>query len=156
MLFRSGSIGKRHILNTIDYLNKKECIYTIDLIRSGKGFELDQQIENKVNKTYSYSDTISDNYDIIFVSNPTSLHYDTIKKYIKCTRAMFVEKPIFDHTDYVIANLDLQNKCIVYVACPLRYTNVLQYVKENVNYKEAYCIRAVCSSYLPDWRPNVD
>ena len=69
---------------------------------------------------------------------------------------MFIEKPVFDSLDYDVDRIGLNKNNIYYVACPLRYTAALQYVFEKIDYKSAICIRSICSSYLPNWRPNVD
>jgi len=151
-----GSIGKRHIKNIVLYLKQQDCEYTIDAIRHDNAGKIDLEIKNYISDIYSYDDELSDDYDIIFVTNPTARHYSTIKKYAKYTINMFIEKPVFDETDYDINALDLKNSGIYYVACPLRYTNVIKYISENVNCGEAYSVRCICSSYLPDWRPGTD
>ena len=46
------------------------------------------------------------------------------------------------------------NDSIYYVACPLRYNAVIQYVKNNINPDEVISVRSISSSYLPDWRPG--
>lgn len=45
---------------------------------------------------------------------------------------------------------------ICYVACPLRYSAALQYVKQNIDFSKSFSVRAISSSYLPDWRPGQD
>ena len=78
------------------------------------------------------------------------------KKYSKNTRNMFIEKPIFDSTDVDISELELRKGGVYYVACPLRYTNVIQYLKQTIDVSKVFSVRVICSSYLPDWRPGVD
>lgn len=151
-----GSIGKRHIKNTALYLQQKNCGYIIDAVRHDNTIEMDSETAGYISSVYSYDDELPDDYDIIFVTNPTSHHYSTIKRYAGHTANMFIEKPVFDTTDYDVAQLKLKNDGIYYVACPLRYTNVIKYLAENVNCGEAYSVRAICSSYLPDWRPGID
>ena len=43
-----------------------------------------------------------------------------------------------------------------YVACPLRYNAVIQYIKDNIDLQDVISVRSISSSYLPDWRPGVD
>ena len=126
-----GSIGKRHLRNTVKYLKENGYHYQIDAIRSDLGHALESAVEMHISKQYDYNDCIPEDYDIIFVTNPTSMHRDTINKYKKCTRSMFIEKPIVD-TD-LSAFGDMPNELICYVACPLRYTKVLQYIKKNID-----------------------
>ena len=150
-----GSIGKRHLKNTVQYLKERGIGYEIDWIQSSPRAAEDE-IKDYISNSYLYSDNIPDDYDIVFITNPTSEHFDTIKLFADKAKNMFIEKPIFDTTDKDINELSLKTDGVYYVACPLRYTNVLRYVKENVDYKSAYSVRAVCSSYLPDWRPGTD
>lgn len=149
-----GSIGKRHFRNTVQYLQDNDYNFRIDVIRSGMGKPLEKNLEQYVSGQYSCQDAIPEDYDIIFITNPTSMHWDSILKYQHCTRSMFVEKPA---VDVIGDNMDkLSDKLICYVACPLRYTKVLQYIKQNIDCEKAYSIRAVCSTYLPGWHSNED
>ena len=43
-----------------------------------------------------------------------------------------------------------------YVACPLRYNAVIQYIKKYIDINQVISIRSISSSYLPEWRPGVD
>ena len=153
-----GSIGTRHFKNVCAILEQRGEVYDIDLFRSDLTRILPDEITKKVHCQYLYSAPIDENqqYDIVFVTNPTSLHYETIKRFLTHTKAFFVEKPIFDSTDVdekLLTNLDDK---IAYVACPLRYNPVLQYVRQNIDCLKAIAVRAISSSYLPDWRPGQD
>lgn len=151
-----GSIGTRHLNNIVSVLQVRGYEYTIDLIRSNKGKSPDREIEMKINNTYYSFGEVPNNYDVIFVTNPTNLHYTTIKQFAPKTMHMFIEKPVFDKVYSSMDDLPLKKDGIYYVACPLRYTGVLQFLKENCDLKKVYCARVICSSFLPDWRPNVD
>lgn len=151
-----GSIGKRHLLNIVNFLDGEGSFYTIDLVRSGKGKELDTEVSKHVNHIYNSFDTVPEDYDILFVTNPTHLHFDTIKYFVSKTKHMFIEKPVFDKMDNSLELLQLNNKSVYYVACPLRYTDVIQYLKNESNLGKIYCARVICSSYLPEWRKDQD
>ncbi|MDD4730121.1 MAG: Gfo/Idh/MocA family oxidoreductase [Dysgonamonadaceae bacterium] len=151
-----GSIGTRHLQNIVTVLKERGRSYTIDLIRSGKGKELDREIVQHVNETFYSYDSVPNGYDVIFVTNPTHLHFETIQKFVSKTKHMFIEKPVFDTIDVSLDELHLKSDSIYYVACPLRYTDVIQYLKYQCDLKRVYCARAICSSYLPEWRPNQD
>ncbi|MPN03704.1 hypothetical protein SDC9_150936 [bioreactor metagenome] len=69
---------------------------------------------------------------------------------------MFIEKPIFDGGDYRISGLNLNPAGIHYVAGPLRFSGVIRTLKEIAAEEAVYSARAICSSYLPDWRPETD
>ena len=150
-----GSIGKRHLKNVVDFLDARGDTCEIAAIRS----DVTKQTElysDLITKTYSYDEEISKEYDILFVTNPTSKHYDTIKKYSKNVKHIFIEKPVFDKSDENIETLNLKKDGVYYVAAPLRYNAALQYVKNNLDLSKVISVRSICSSYLPDWRPGQD
>ncbi|MBP2636936.1 MAG: putative dehydrogenase [Firmicutes bacterium] len=151
-----GSIGTRHLQNTIAVLHEQGRSCTFDLIRNGQNRELAGDIAQYVNKIYNYCDEIEDDYDVIFVTNPTHQHFTTIQQFASKTKHMFIEKPVFDKTDISLEALTLKTGSVYYVACPLRYTDVIQYLKHKCELTRIYCARVICSSYLPDWRPNQD
>lgn len=149
-----GSIGRRHLKDTVQYLRDHQCSFQIDAVRSGAGAEPDRELAKYITAQYSYRDEIPQDYDIIFITNPTSLHGETIRRYQDCTKSMFIEKPVVDNEKYEFS--DLPKNLICYVACPMRYMKILQYVKQHIDCDEAYSVRAICSTYLPDWHPGED
>lgn len=147
-----GSIGRRHLGNVETFLKQRGDTYSIDLYRTSIKDDVDAHYHQHL-----YADTLPDDrqYDIVFVTNPTSMHEEAIRKFECHAKAFFIEKPVFDNTD--IDGAWLQSiKATCYVACPLRYNAVLAYLNESGLYKSAIAVRAICSSYLPDWRPNTD
>jgi predicted dehydrogenase len=151
-----GSIGRRHLKNIVSVLTERNVSYMIDLIRSRKGSGLDDVIAPIVNQVYYSYDAVPDDYDVIFITNPTHLHFQTIQQLLGKTNHMFIEKPVFDRTDIALNTLQLKRDGVYYVACPLRYTDVIQFLKNNIDLKSIYCARVICSSYLPEWRPGQD
>lgn len=152
----AGSIGLKHLRNIVIVLNSRNISYTIDLIRSNNGKTLDDEITKHINKIYFVNELIPDDYDILFVTNPTYRHYNTIKQFVSKTKHMFIEKPVFDDTNVDLEHIGLKDGNVYYVACPLRYTEVIQYLKSLCKSIKIYSVRAICSSYLPDWRPGQD
>lgn len=132
--------------------------FTIDLYRSKVGSDVPLDIRPLVTSIYSYDDIAESNimYDVVFVTNPTSVHYDTIQKFKHRTKSFFIEKPVFDKTDIETTLFEELKDTICYVACPLRYSAALQYVKQNIDFSKSFSVRAISSSYLPDWRPGQD
>ncbi|MFI3170147.1 MAG: gfo/Idh/MocA family oxidoreductase [Faecalibacterium sp.] len=99
-------------------------------------------------------------YDIAFITNPTAYHADVLAQLQGRVGALFIEKPIFDatQTDLVLAEI-IPPAQKAYVAAPMRWCGAMLALKEYLaNHPEAapYSARAICSSYLPDWRPGVD
>ncbi len=153
-----GSIGKRHFYNVCKLLKIQGDTYSIDLYRSDFSRELSKDILEEVSNQYLYANDVCQGkmYDAVFVTNPTSMHYETITKFAKHAKSFFIEKPVFDSTEVDEPLFEAIKDIQSYVACPLRYNPVLQYVRENINYKDAIAVRAISSSYLPDWRPGQD
>lgn len=152
-----GSIATRHLKNVAAFLNNRGDAYSIDLYRSQMR-PLQDELQLLVSEVYLYADEAPSDrqYDVVFVTNPTSMHYETLEKFCKNTKAFFIEKPVFDSTSVDETIFEKLNGIKSYVACPLRYNAVLQYVRENVNPKDVIAVRAISSSYLPDWRPGQD
>lgn len=150
-----GSIAKRHIRNLVSVLNQRGVVWQIDVFRHS-GREIEEEIRSLVSNVYDDNSLEGKYYDVIFITNPTSLHYETIKRCVPHTRNMFIEKPVFEKWNEDIQELHCSDSSVYYVACPLRYTAVLQYIKSNVEPDSVFSARAVSSSYLPDWRPGVD
>ncbi|MCM1185080.1 MAG: Gfo/Idh/MocA family oxidoreductase [Lachnoclostridium sp.] len=149
-----GSIGKRHIKNVSRLLKERKVEYTIDALRSSER-KLPEEINELLNQEYFSYDGLPEDYDVIFITNPTSEHYTAIEKLSKKARAMFIEKPLFSQSGIKIPELPPTG--IYYVACPLRHQAVIQYVKEELDKGEAvFAARAISSSYLPEWRKGVD
>lgn len=151
-----GSIGQRHLKNIVKILSERKMEFRIDAVRSSHR-ELSSDIAVHINREYQNFSQIPDDYDIFFVTNPTINHMETIQSVITHTKHMFIEKPVFHKAiDDVEKIFRLKADGIYYVACPLRYTSSLQYLKKNLNREEVYSIRAISSSYLPDWRKGSD
>ena len=151
-----GSIGKRHIKNISKLLKEKNDTFQIDALRSSNK-NLDEEIKSLVTCQYLDVKDLPDDYDVVFITNPTSFHYETIQSVVYKTKHMFIEKPIFDNCDYNLDELALNNENVYYVACPLRHKSIMKYVKDVILSQESpVSCRIISSSYLPNWRKGVD
>ncbi len=151
-----GSIAKRHIRNLSEVLSERSVDYSIDVYRHGDRAIKDPEMRKLISNVFNEAELEQHSYDVIFITNPTALHYETVKRCVNQAKHLFIEKPAFDRTNVDISALKLKKDSVYYVACPLRYTAVLQYIKENVDLSSVYSVRAISSSYLPDWRPGTD
>lgn len=152
--FGLGSIGKKHLRNIKIILDENQVKYEIHAFRSYHKYNLENKIEG-IDKEIYQREELENDYDIIFITNPTSLHYSTIKDVAQKTKHLFIEKPLFDNISYNLDGLKL-NAGVCYVASPLRYTGVVEKIKELITSRKVYSVRSICSSYLPNWRPNQD
>ena len=143
-------------MNLCYVLQRRNEEYCIDVFRREKNKPIDGEIVEYISNIYAVEELLNKQYDILFITNPTAMHYSSIQKYVDITKHMFIEKPVF--ADYT-PNLDeigLKKDGIYYVACPLRYNAVLQYVKQKIDLNDVISVQAISSSYLPDWRPGID
>ena len=148
-----GSIGKRHFGNVCQLVKDRGNTCSIDLYRSSLARELPLEVAELVANQYLCSEKVVNHYDIVFVTNPTSMHKQTIEQFRGHADAFFIEKPVFD---VVLDDVSAFDEVLSYVACPLRYNPVLQYVKQHIDLSKVISVRAMSSSYLPDWRPGQD
>ena len=149
-----GSIGKRHLRNLVTVAKERGLELSIDALRHAPS-PLRTDICALIDKEY-YSVADLPNYDIIFICNPSQKHYETLLALNEKAKCFFIEKPIFTKplTDEELAPFTDERK--YYVACPLRHTKVYAALQKFVSENRIYSARAICSSYLPDWRPSVD
>lgn len=150
-----GSIGRRHLRNISIVLNKMGLDYKIDAMRSTEN-KLPKELDSLISARYHSTEEMPGDYDVIFVTNPTVLHYETIRDLLPKTEYMFIEKPVFDHYQENMETLSIKDPEKLYVACPMRYTPVMQYLREHIASEKVFSVRAISSSYLPEWRRGID
>ena len=171
-----GSISKRHIKNIKSLYPDAD----IDILRHGKNGASESSEYGR--ELYAPED-LKDHYDAVFITNPTTMHVRTLRDLIDKSDAFFIEKPLRPilHNDAHVINgaaesagdlsddpvtkgiiedkiniESLLGNKIFYVACPMRYTNIVKWLKENIDTEKVLSIRAMSSSYLPEWRPGTD
>lgn len=150
-----GSIGTRHLNNLIKYTSYKKINVDIHAIRN-TGKSLNDNVKCHVSKEMKSVEDIDDHYDVIFVTNPTSMHYDSIRELLPFCSNMFIEKPIFENSNYDLGSIDFAPDKIYYVAAPIRYTDTFRHLKEYIKDKVIVSVRIICSSYMPDWQKGRD
>ncbi len=150
-----GSIGQRHFRNFLDIMQEQGESFQIDAVR-GTRHILSDDIQSYLNRQYPSWEAISDEYDLLFITNPTILHYETLRHLGSKAERIFIEKPVFHDSALSLEPLGLDAEKIYYVACPLRHTRIIQFLRKYLDNQNVYSVRAMCSSYLPDWRPGQD
>lgn len=148
-----GSIGSRHLRNMTQVLQERGDSYSVDWIASSDR-PVPKEFQDVIHNRFLYQDEIDSDYDIIFITNPTYLHFTTIEKYQWHTKNLFIEKPLYADDAATIKNTDPNRT--YYIACPIRYKQVIQYVKNYINPDDVLSAIAVSSSYLPEWRKGTD
>ena len=150
-----GSIGCRHLKNISEILTERKIPFEIHALRSTQK-PLSSEIEELLTKTVTNYDALDAQYDIVFITNPTDKHYETLQKILPKAKNIFIEKPLFMNTDENLGTLPLQLDAVYYVAAPLRYNPVFPIIEQIVKEHRIFSARAICSSYLPEWRKNID
>lgn len=150
-----GSIAKRHIRNLREICTEQGDEIQIDALRrdSAKGVDFPVNIHS----IYTSADELPTDYDIIFLTNPTEYHADMLMALHNHAKHFFIEKPVASlSTLDKLKSVTYRDNSVYYVACPLRYTSVIQYLKQKIDIKSVNAVRSISSSYLPDWRLGID
>ena len=150
-----GSIGRRHLKNAVLELTERKIDFAVDAIRQGR-LPLERDISSHIRDVYDGFDRLKHSYDAVFITNPSFCHYETLRRAVPFSRAVFIEKPVFTDIDADIKALGLKPDSVYYVACPLRRSPVIAGVAKLLKSERPTAARAISSSYLPDWRPNAD
>ncbi|NBJ68073.1 MULTISPECIES: Gfo/Idh/MocA family oxidoreductase [Clostridia] len=150
-----GSIGKMHLINLTKIMRQLQEDMEVHAFRNTNR-RLDANVEQLIDKEIYLEENLHDDYDIAFITNPTFLHFHSIKLMATKANHLFIEKPIFEDCHYRIEELGLTENGVYHVAAPLRFTKVIEKLIELLAGEKIYSIRAICSSYLPEWRPRSD
>lgn len=151
----TGSIGKRHIRNFNDICQQKKISLKIDVYRETRA-PLTKEIQLLINNEFYNIEDLEEEYDIIFITNPTNQHYKTLQLLAHKAKAFFIEKPLFENKTRNLGDIETRKDGIYYVACPLRHAFIMTETKKLLEKIKIYSVRAMCSSYLPDWRKGID
>lgn len=146
-----GSIAQKHI-ESIKKIDPFVMFYA--LRSSSKSINIQDIVD-----IYILEDIPRD-IDFILITNPTSLHAETILSIIKFEKPLFIEKPVFD----TLSNKEKILKKVVekniktYIGCNLRFHPALNFIKNLLNTKSVKIneVNIYCGSYLPDWRSSQD
>lgn len=147
-----GSIGTRHLKNLHFVAAQRGINLQVTALRSSER-QLPEDICGLIHRQITSLD--DEIYDLAFITNPTTLHYGSLKDLKDKAKFFFIEKPIFEDSIYSLDELGLTDKN-AYVACPMRYCGAYMKLKEILQDKKVFSCRIICSSYLPGWRPTID
>lgn len=149
-----GSIGSRHLRNLGALFRENLWGLEVTALRS-----TDRQLPPELGALVKHqvrSLAPDDHFDVAFITGPTHLHAATIGLLRGKASCLFIEKPLFDSTAYDLEALGLGPDQKAYVAAPMRWCGVYTELKKQLENRPAYAARAICSSYLPAWRPETD
>ena len=149
-----GSIAKRHIRNLTEICGERGIELHVDAFRRpGSGAKPIEGVE----KVYTSAEELPYGYDAVFLTNPTEYHAEMLIRLHDHSENFFIEKPVASlGTIEMLEKFKTREDSVYYVACPLRYTGVIQYLKKEIDPSAVRSVRSISSSYLPDWRPGTD
>jgi predicted dehydrogenase len=151
-----GSIAKKHLNNLISLHESNSETLIIDIYRESESKVVDDIHLIYVDSIFNILPASKINYQAIFITSPTSRHYDSLKQVIDLSDNFFIEKPVFDSSSYDISFLDNYPKKNIYVACPIRHSLIYKELKLYCDSNKPHSIQVICSSDLRLWRKNRD
>ncbi len=151
-----GSIGTRHIKNLSKICKERNISLDIDVIRNSTR-RLDSEVGSLIRREIYPGDKADTDYDVLFVTDETAKHRDSVLRYKENCTHMFIEKPVFDH---VVEDLDKiftpEKGRIYYVAAPIRFTKYYESIKHIADKEKIINARIIFSDYMPSWQKNRD
>ena len=151
-----GSIGRRHLENLHAVAAARGMQVTTDIVEPRPSSQLDPAVGALVRRHSLSVADLDGRYDAIFVTNPSQLHHETLAEVKDRADFFFVEKPVFTKALDASALAPFADERRFYVACPIRHTRVYGFLADFVPQHRIHGVRAICSSYLPEWRPGTD
>lgn len=166
-----GSIGQRHLRNL---LTLKGDDVDILAYRSRKGSTpvlnpdmtvraSNDALEETYNITsyYDLQEALDQKPDMVFITNPNSLHVPVALEAARAGCNLFIEKPIADTLDGTdeLAQLVKEKNLVAFVAYQFRFHPGLQFIKQVLDegkIGQPLAAHIVNGEYLPNWHPYED
>jgi len=150
-----GSIGKRHLENLRELTNDEIIAYRSSKKNDGLGDKYG------IKEYYDFDETLKQNPDVVFITNPTKFHMRFALKIAKNNCHLFIEKPISHNLEKIDELLDImnKNKKICYVGFNFRFHPNLIKINELIKSDKIGKVlfaRMQVGQYLPDWHPDED
>lgn len=149
IFFGLGSIGSRLARLIRDNFN-----HSLYAFRSTRNNPNDLGFD----EVYEFNEIEHLSPDVAFITNPTSLHMNTAIKAASMGMHLFIEKPLSNSLNKsdVLLEIVKERRVLTYVACHMRFDPIIRYLRGILSLYNVFYARAICSSYLPEWRPHQD
>ena len=152
----SGSIGKRHIRNL-----RTLGITDIFALRTRQGSSHDLNPTLEVKEIGDWSQLPELGADVAIVSNPTSLHLETIERCLPHVRGVFIEKPLADSLAGVEALLKQirEHRVVSFVGYNLQFhpaVKALQKFLTEDAVGKPLLFQCQVGQWIEDWHPHED
>lgn len=151
-----GSIGQRHISNL-----RRLGIAEIFALRTREGVakELDSSLE--VKEITGWADLSKIEPDIAIISNPTSLHHETIERCLPYVRGLFIEKPLtasLEGVPELLRQMSMR-KIVTFVGYNLEFHPAVKAVRQFLKSEcagRALIFQCQVGQWIEDWHPEED
>ena len=164
-----GSIGQRHLRN-LKKIRPDVELMAIRSKNSGPVLSDSNQVIKDISKQKYYGlsefdlieDALTCKPDIVFITNPTSMHLSVAEEALKSGAFVFIEKPISHNYDGVEELINIESdfgKNKVLVGYQFRFNPALKLVKKLLEEGQIGNIvgaQLVNGEYLPNWHPYED
>ena len=163
-----GSVGQRHLRNSIGLLNEIEVhAFRERGLKSEITNTLDKNDNENIESKYAIithnniDDALSVNPGAVIIANPSSMHFNVLKSCLEKNIPCFVEKPMVTSSTGVDELLQLANFGVRHsmVGFQLRYNPVIQKLKEiidNGSVGKVLSFRAEVCEYMPGFHSYED
>lgn len=149
-----GSIGQRHLRN-LHILGIRDLY----VLRSGMRNDVEFHPEFDVIETSSWDELFAKTPDVAVITNPTSLHLETIKHCLPHVRGVFVEKPLSHSLDQIPELLtEISERGVTsFVGYNLQFHSVVKHVNEFVTRDDVgkpLLFQCQVGQWIEDWHPG--
>jgi predicted dehydrogenase len=154
-----GGIGQRHLRNLRALLGDSVEVVAYRVRRERQTLDDNLQVVPGVDLEQKYG--VSTCPDVVFVTNPSSLHVPVALAAARQGCHLFIEKPLSHSLDHVneLAALCDERKLVTCVAYQLRYHPGFLRMQERLSAKavgKLLSVRAEVGEYLPGFHPYED
>ena len=156
VIFGCGSIGQRHIRN-LQTLGMDDIV----AVRTREGHRKDLDPALRVKEVNDWSDVAAFNPDVAIISNPTSLHLQTISSCLPHVRGIFIEKPLAASLNGIeeLLNEIRTRRVVSFVGYNLQFHPLVQALRQFIQSESAgapLLLQCQVGQWIEDWHPEED
>lgn len=164
-----GSIGQRHLRNLVTLVPNIEISAVRSIHSKNFVFSKNNKIlknsnlvkKYNINQFFNLDQALKVNFDLVFITNPSSLHFEVAKQAVASGANVFIEKPAVDNLRDLLKLVALEKefKGKIFIGYQYRFHPV---IKKSLEIIESKMLGNIVSArfkngeYLPDWHPYED
>lgn len=164
-----GSIGQRHLRNLLSIqpdvkISAVRVKRTVPLLSNENSVVLGGSVTGSydIEEFTDYGKALDNKPDIVFVTNPNSMHVETAKKALNAGAYVFMEKPVSHNMDGVDELISIEKKiggARVFVGYQNRFHPLFCRLKKMLSddiIGDVMNAKLVNGEYMPGWHPYED